>query len=136
MSLCLFLLFKEILSVQFFWNIQRKADYPRAMQEFEMPHQMFVMMTKHYQVQSEHRRIQNPFKHLRLSIFAKTVTGLKSLTDYAKTLHLRYLKGLWTRLCWKPWKLFRTLSNFQDGGFCKKLWTAFSFWIFLEKGPS
>ena len=26
--------------------------------------------TKHYQVQSEHRRIQNPFKHLRWSVFA------------------------------------------------------------------
>ena len=26
--------------------------------------------TKHYEVQSEHRRIQNPFKHLRGSIFA------------------------------------------------------------------
>ena len=25
---------------------------------------------KHYQVQSEHRRIQNPFKHLRGSAFA------------------------------------------------------------------
>ena len=26
--------------------------------------------TNHYQVQSEHRRIQNPFKHLRESVFA------------------------------------------------------------------
>ena len=26
--------------------------------------------TKHYQVQSEHRRIQNPLKHLRGSVFA------------------------------------------------------------------
>ena len=26
--------------------------------------------TKHYQVQSEHRRIQKPFKHLRGSVFA------------------------------------------------------------------
>ena len=25
--------------------------------------------TKHYQVQSEHRHTQNPFKHLRLSVF-------------------------------------------------------------------
>ena len=29
-SLCLFCLFEEMLSVQFFWNIQRKANYPRA----------------------------------------------------------------------------------------------------------
>ena len=27
-------------------------------------------VTKHYKVQSEHRRIQNPFKHLRWSVFA------------------------------------------------------------------
>ena len=26
--------------------------------------------TKHYQVQSEHRRIQNPFKHLKGCVFA------------------------------------------------------------------
>ena len=26
--------------------------------------------TKHYQVQSKHRQIQNPFKHLRWSVFA------------------------------------------------------------------
>ena len=30
MSLCLFWLFEKILSMQFFWNIQRKANYPRA----------------------------------------------------------------------------------------------------------
>ena len=57
---------------------------------------------KHYQVQSEHRRTQSPFKHLRWSVFAQTVnSSLKSLTGYAKTLHLRCLKGVWTCLCWK-----------------------------------
>ena len=45
-SLCLFWLFEEMLSLQFFWNIQRKANYPRAMQGFEISHQMFVMMTQ------------------------------------------------------------------------------------------
>ena len=48
--------------------------------------------TKHYQVKSEHRRIQNPFKHLRRHVFALTVNGLNWLTHYAKTLHLRCLK--------------------------------------------
>ena len=58
--------------------------------------------TKHDQVKSEHRRIQNPFKHLlRLSVFALAVNGLKSLNDYAKTLHLRCLKEFCTGLCWK-----------------------------------
>ena len=40
--------------------------------------------TKNYYIQSEHRRIQNSFKHLRWSVF---------LTDYGKTPHLRCLKG-------------------------------------------
>ena len=31
--------------------------------------------TKHYQVQSEHRRIQNPFKHLRGSVLRKQLTA-------------------------------------------------------------
>ena len=42
MSLCLFWLFEEMLSMQFFWNIQRKANYPRAIQEFEISHKMFM----------------------------------------------------------------------------------------------
>ena len=50
-------------------------------------------VTKHYQVQSEHRCTQNPFKHLRWSVFAQTVSTLKSLTGYAKKHHLRCLKG-------------------------------------------
>ena len=30
MSLCLFWLFEEMLSMQFFWNIQRKENYHQA----------------------------------------------------------------------------------------------------------
>ena len=37
-------LFEDILSMHFFLNIQRKVDYPRAMQEFEISDQIFVMM--------------------------------------------------------------------------------------------
>ena len=37
MSLCLFRLFEEMLSMQFFWNTQRKRNYPRAIWEFEYP---------------------------------------------------------------------------------------------------
>ena len=36
--------FREMLSMQFFWNIQRKANYPSIL---EISHQMFVMMTQH-----------------------------------------------------------------------------------------
>ena len=57
--------------------------------------------TKHYQVQSEHSRIHNLFKHLRWSIFAKAVNGLLSLTHYTKALHFRCLKEFWIHLCWK-----------------------------------
>ena len=51
--------------------------------------------TKHYQVQSEHRRTQNPFKHLRWSVFVLAVGTLKSLTGCAKTPHLRCLATFW-----------------------------------------
>ena len=54
--------------------------------------------TKQYQVRSEHRRIQNTFKHRRGSAFAYTVNSLKSLTGYTKTLHLICLKGFCTPL--------------------------------------
>ena len=43
MCLCLFQFFEKILSMQFFLNIHRKADDPRAMQEFEISHQIFMM---------------------------------------------------------------------------------------------
>ena len=33
--------------------------------------------TKYYLLQSENRRIQNPFRHLRWSVFAQAVSGLK-----------------------------------------------------------
>ena len=51
----------------------------------KIPSDVFYDNTKHYQVQSDHRRIQNPFKHLIWSVFPK------QLTAYAKTLHLRCL---------------------------------------------
>ena len=40
---------------------------------------MFPLMS-----QKPLKRTQNPFKHLRWSIFAQTVNTLKSLTGYAK----------------------------------------------------
>ena len=58
-------------------------------------------VTKHYHVQSEHRHTQNLFKHLRWTVFAQTVNTLKSLTGYAKKLHLRCWKGFWICLCCK-----------------------------------
>ena len=66
-----------------------------------IPSDVCCDVTKHYQVQSEHRRTQNPRKHLRWSVFAQTVNTLKSLTGYAKKLHLRCLKGFWICLYWK-----------------------------------
>ena len=58
-------------------------------------------VTKQYQVQSEHRRTQNPFKHLKWSVFAQIVNILKSLTGYAKNVDLRCWKGFWICLCCK-----------------------------------
>ena len=48
-------------------------------------------VTKHYQVQSEHRCTQNPLKHLRWTIFAQTVNTLKPLFGYAK----KSILGVW-----------------------------------------
>ena len=45
MSLYLFWCLEQMLSVQFFWNIQRKTNYPRVIYEFQISHQTFVMMT-------------------------------------------------------------------------------------------
>ena len=58
-------------------------------------------VTKHYQVESEHRCTQNLFKHLRWGVFVQTVNTLNSLTRYAKTLHPRCLEGFWICLCCK-----------------------------------
>ena len=58
-------------------------------------------VTKRYQVQSERRRSQNPFKPLRWSVFVQTVNTWKLLTEYPKTLHLICLNGFWICLCSK-----------------------------------
>ena len=41
-------------------------------------------VTKHYQVQSEHRCSHNPFKPLRWSAFVQTVNTIKLSTKYPK----------------------------------------------------
>ena len=38
-----------------------------------IPSDVCYDVTKHYQVQSEHKSTQNPFNHLRWSAFAQTV---------------------------------------------------------------
>ena len=38
--------FGEMLSMQFSWNIQRMANYPWAIKEFEIFHQKFFVMTQ------------------------------------------------------------------------------------------
>ena len=50
-------------------------------------------VTKHYQVQSEQRRTQSPFKHLRWSLFTQTVNTFKWLTGYAKKSILDVWRG-------------------------------------------
>ena len=41
----------------------------------------------------QQKHIQNPFKHLRWSVFACPVNDFKPLTVCTKTLHLRCLKS-------------------------------------------
>ena len=70
MSLCLFWFFKEMLFMQFFWNIQGKANFPPAIEEFEISHQIFMMTQNIIRCNLECRCIQNPLKYLRWSLFA------------------------------------------------------------------
>ena len=49
-----------------------------------IPSDVCYDVTKHYQVQSEHKRTQNPLKHLRWSDFGQTGNTLKSLTGHSK----------------------------------------------------
>ena len=56
-----------------------------------IPSDVCYDVTKHYQVQSEHRCTQNPLKHLRWTIFAQTVNTLKPLFGYAK----KSILGVW-----------------------------------------
>ena len=51
-----------------------------------------------------HRIILNEKRNCfwkQTSVFTKAFDGLKLLTDYAKTVHFRCLKGFWIRLYWK-----------------------------------
>ena len=63
---------RDVFSVLY----SKEADCPRAMQEFKISYQMFVMMTQNNtRSKSEHRRIQNLLKHLKMEGFVKTVSG-------------------------------------------------------------
>ena len=63
---------RDVFSVLY----SKEADCPRAMQEFKISYQMFVMMTQNNtRSKSEHRRIQNFLKHLKMEGFVKTVSG-------------------------------------------------------------
>ena len=66
---------RDVFSV-FFLIYSKEADCPRAMQEFKISYQMFVMMTQNNtRSKSEHKRIQNFLKHLKMEGFVKTVNG-------------------------------------------------------------
>ena len=76
-----------------------------------IPSDVCYNVTKHYQVQSEHRRTQNSFKHLRWSVFAQIVNTLKSLIGYAKKLHPRCLKGFWICLCCRTRQVYSVQNS-------------------------
>ena len=73
-SHCLFWLFEEMLSVQFFEYSKEGGLSSSHVGIQNIPSDVCYDGTKHYQVKSEHSHIQNHFTHLlRLSIFASTV---------------------------------------------------------------
>ena len=65
-------------SLQFFWNIQRKADHPRAMQEFRMSHQMSVMR---WHIIRCHLKKQNMCKVCKNNFRCRYVTCRANLHD-------------------------------------------------------
>ena len=103
MSIYLFWIFEEMLSMKFFWNIQRKRNYPWAIyRNSKYPIRRLLWWHKTLldaiwtQVHSE------PLIAIKMESFLQTVNGLKSLTGHAKTLHLRWKKGFWwICFCWK-----------------------------------
>ena len=70
MSFCLFLLFEDMLLMQFFLKYSKKDRlFKSHLGIRNIPSDVCYDDTKHYQVQFEHRRIQSPFKHLRGTVF-------------------------------------------------------------------
>ena len=68
MSLYLFELLGEMLFFQKYSKEGKLSSSHVGIRN--IPSDICYDNTKHYQKQSEHRRIQNPFKHLRWSVFA------------------------------------------------------------------
>ena len=82
-----FLVFRRHIVNAFFLKYSKEGRLSSSHVEIRnIPSDICCDVTKHYQVQCEHRRTQNPFKHLRWSVFAQIVNILKSLTGYTKTL--------------------------------------------------
>ena len=88
-SISLFCLFKEMLSMQFFWNIRqiilelcRNSKYP--IRYLLWWHKILpgAIWTQTY---------SEPLQAYKMECFAYTVNGLESLADYAKALYLRCL---------------------------------------------
>ena len=99
MSLCLFWLFEEMLSMQFFWNIQRRVNYLRAIQEFKLSHQTCYNDTKHCWMKSEHRRIQaskhlEPLQVSKMGCFCTNSHRLKVVNWTRKSTLSQMFKGV------------------------------------------
>ena len=84
MNLCLFLLFEDIVNAIFLKYSKEGTLSSSYVGNRNIPSDVCHDVTKHYQVQSEHRRTQNPFQHLRWIVFAQTVNTLNSFTGCAK----------------------------------------------------
>ena len=82
--------------------------------------------TKHYQVQSEHRRIQNHFKYLRASVFAWTANSFKSLLDQQKQSVLDVWKGFEYVSAEGSCKMYKKNSRCRYVK-CKSAWYAFGY---------
>ena len=82
-SLCLSWLFEEVLSMLYLWNIERKTNYPRAIWEFEISHQTFVIWQKTLLDAIWTRAYLEPLQGSKMEYFwtAKLDTQKQSILD-------------------------------------------------------
>ena len=74
-SLPLLAFLSQVVNVNFLKYSKEGKLCSRYLWIQNIPSDVCYYYTKHYQVQSEHRRIQNPFKHLRGNVLRKQLTA-------------------------------------------------------------
>ena len=126
---------REVVNV-IFLKYSEESRLSSSHVEMKYPIRCLLSWPKHYQAQSEHRRIQNHFKHLRWSVFAYKFNGLKSVTDacydcikhYQIQSEHRCIQNPFKHLRWSAFAYkFNSLKSMADACWrryvkCKSTW--------------